>query len=127
MSFDPSALLKNVHYKSRDPKSKSLTTTLSKGKKRAREATRLASISWGQSLKNPTCPGQPTPQQQAQAHTPYFGSDFFTDNNIPTPIKSLEEYAECDLNQSIVDKYEKKVDSHERVRTLDLLTLKVYL
>lgn len=64
-------------------------------------------------------------QQQARARTPCFGSNLFADDDDPMPTKSLEEYANCALIQSIVDKYEKEVDPHEGVRAIKLLTLKV--
>lgn len=41
------------------------------------------------------------------------------------PTRSFEEYAECSLIRSIVDKNEKEVNLHEGVQTLELLALKV--
>ncbi|XP_022897024.1 uncharacterized protein LOC111410754 [Olea europaea var. sylvestris] len=123
-SFDPSALLDNVHKKAKGPKSKAPTTTSSKGKKRAREAARLIMVDLGQGSQNPTLPRQPTPQQQVRVCTPYYGSDLLADDDDHMPTKSLEEYVDCALIQGIVDKYEKEVEMNEGVRTLELLTLK---
>ncbi|XP_022866140.1 uncharacterized protein LOC111385948 isoform X1 [Olea europaea var. sylvestris] len=124
MSFDPSALLDNVHKKAKGLKSKTSTMASSKGKKRAREAARPTMVDLGQSSQNPTPPKQPTPQPQVRARTPCYGSDLLADDDDHMPTKSLEEYAECALIQGIVDKYEKEVDINEGVRTLELLTLK---
>lgn len=43
----------------------------------------------------------------------------------PMSTIALKEYIECSLIQRIVDKYEKEVDLHEGVRTIELLTLNV--
>lgn len=121
MSFDLSKLLVNVCHKAKGPKAKASARALalSKGKKWVRKvATRPVPISLGQSSKSPTLSTQPIPKQQARARAPCFGSDLLADDDDLMPTKSLEEYAECALIQSIVDKYEKEVDLHEGVQTL---------
>ncbi|CAA2968989.1 Hypothetical predicted protein [Olea europaea subsp. europaea] len=125
MSFDPSALLDNVHQKAKGLKFKAPTIAPSKGKKWVGEVACPTLVDLGQSLQNQTPLRQPAPQQQARARTPCYRSNLLADDDDPMPTKSLEKYAECALIQGIVDKNEKEVDMNEGVRTFELLTLKV--
>jgi hypothetical protein len=121
MSFNPAALLSNVHKKAKGPKPKVLAP--SKGKKRARDAPSSGVVTGpGQSSRSPGLHPQPSPRPSASRGTPEVVN---LEEDAPLPRGSIEDHARCPLIPDLVAKYRDEIDPEEGVRALELASLKV--